>query len=107
MVKCACGKFEVTNKGPVQREPGGACWHSSTACGASAATLTRKFNEVASYMAPVDRAAVHYRLAPAQAPAPIDLQRMAYESRASSDHAASKAHAERDYWADEIDPDDV
>jgi len=38
---------------------------------------------------------------------PIDLQRMAYESRASSDRAASKAHAERAYWADGIDPDDV
>jgi hypothetical protein len=43
----------------------------------------------------------------AKTAAPIDLQRMAYESRASSDRAASKAHAEREYWADGIDPDDV
>jgi hypothetical protein len=37
----------------------------------------------------------------------IDLAKMAYESRASSDREASKAHAEREYWADGIDPDDV
>jgi hypothetical protein len=37
----------------------------------------------------------------------VDLGKLAYESRASSDRAASQAHAEREYWADGIDPDDV
>lgn len=39
-------------------------------------------------------------------PKPIDIARIAHEYRVDADRAASKAHAEREYWADGIDPDE-